>query len=81
MRAGRVLWRVLPGAVVVQRLDAGVGDEVTELTGVAAAAWLLLDESNGVDEMAEEIGCSVPAVVSAIEALESAGLVARRCGH
>ncbi|MEY4174235.1 MAG: hypothetical protein RI900_1400 [Actinomycetota bacterium] len=74
-RAGRLLWRVLPGMVMTQRMDGDPGAGAAELTGVAAAVWLLLEVPADIDTLADEAGCSPEELCTALGELVSNGLV------
>lgn len=82
-RSQRLLWRVLPGMVLTQRIDGDPGAGVVELTGMAAMAWAVLDEPAGAGEIAQalEIGddsAMQQALVEALAQLVEAGLVVHR---
>lgn len=74
-RAGRLLWRVLPGMVMTQRLDGDPGTGAAELTGLAAVAWLLLDVPADVDSLAVDADCSPEELCTVMDELLASGLV------
>lgn len=56
-RSQRVLWRILPGVVITQRIDGDPGHGVAELCGTAAEVWVLLDQPSDLANL-ERAFCS-----------------------
>ena len=81
-RSQRVLWRVVPGMVLTQRVDDDHGSGAAELTGLAAQLWVVLDEPADADGIREALGldgdsADRPLLDNALEQLLQAGLIDR----
>lgn len=81
-RNPRVVWRVLPGMVLAQMLDAEPGGGASELSGVAAQVWVVLDEPMDETDIADalelaEVPQGLQFVGEALAQLREAGLVFR----
>lgn len=81
-RSQRVLWRVVPGMVLTQRIDDDRGSGAAELTGLAAQVWVVLDEPADAVDIREALGldgdtADRPLLEEALEQLLQAGLIDR----